>query len=160
MSATNVQPTEPVNNGKTKVQIGVKSFILMVCILLAVVIAAGVLTFVIPAGKYYRYELTDDQTLVGTQDDTKFVVYTDDVDKKGQVVPDSYIVLPQGSSTRLPVWRWITAPFESLIWGNTDKTFPASINVNEISILALLLVLGGTFKVLEKSIWVEIKSFH
>lgn len=151
MSATNVQPTEPVNNGKTKVQIGAKSFILMVCILLAVVIAAGVLTFVIPAGKYYRYELTDDQTLVGTQDDVKFVVYTDDVDKKGQVVPDSYVVLPQGSSTRLPIWRWITAPFESLIWGNTDKTFPASINVNEISILALLLVLGGTFKVLEKS---------
>ena len=151
MSQTTLQPTEPINNGKTKVQIGAKSFILMVCILLAVVIAAGILTYVIPAGKYYRYEYTTDQSLVGTQDDQKFVVYTDDQSKKGQVVPDSYIVLQDGSKTRLAVWRWLTAPLESLIWGNTDKTFPASINVNEISILALLLVLGGTFKVLEKS---------
>ena len=76
----NTQPNTTVNDGKTKVQIGAKSFILMVCILLAVVIAAGVLTFVIPAGKYYRYEYTEDATLVGTKDDTKFVVYTDDVD--------------------------------------------------------------------------------
>ena len=147
----NAQPNPTANDGKTKVQIGAKSFILMVCILLAVVIAAGVLTFVIPAGKYYRYEFTDDATLVGTKDDTKFVVYTDNADKKGQVVPDSYTVLTDGSTTRLPVWRWLTAPFESLIWGNTDKPFPGSINVNEISIIALLLVLGGTFKVLEQS---------
>ena len=47
----NTQPNTTVNDGKTKVQIGAKSFILMVCILLAVVIAAGVMTFVIPAGK-------------------------------------------------------------------------------------------------------------
>ena len=147
----NTQPNTTVNDGKTKVQIGAKSFILMVCILLAVVIAAGVLTFVIPAGKYYRYEYTEDATLVGTKDDTKFVVYTDDVDKKGQVVPDSYTILQDGSKTRLPVWRWITAPFESIVLGNTDKPFPGSINVNEISIIALLLVLGGTFKVLEES---------
>lgn len=147
----NAQPNPTANDGKTKVQIGAKSFILMVCILLAVVIAAGVLTFVIPAGKYYRYEFTEDATLVGTKDDTKFVVYTDNADKKGQVVPDSYTVLTDGSTTRLPVWRWLTAPFESLIWGNTDKPFPGSINVNEISIIALLLVLGGTFKVLEQS---------
>ena len=147
----NTQPNTTVNDGKTKVQIGAKSFILMVCILLAVVIAAGVLTFVIPAGKYYRYEYTEDSTLVGTKDDTKFVVYTDDVGKKGQVVPDSYTILQDGSKTRLPVWRWITAPFESIVLGNTDKPFPGSINVNEISIIALLLVLGGTFKVLEES---------
>ena len=147
----NTQPNTTVNDGKTKVQIGAKSFILMVCILLAVVIAAGVLTFVIPAGKYYRYEYTEDATLVGTKDDTKFVVYTDDVGKKGQVVPDSYTILQDGSKTRLPVWRWITAPFESIVLGNTDKPFPGSINVNEISIIALLLVLGGTFKVLEES---------
>ena len=147
----NTQPNTTVNDGKTKVQIGAKSFILMVCILLAVVIAAGVMTFVIPAGKYYRYEYTEDATLVGTQDDTKFVVYTDNIDKKGQVVPDSYVILQDGSKTRLPVWRWLTAPFESIVLGNTDKPFPGSINVNEISIIALLLVLGGTFKVLEES---------
>lgn len=148
---TTMQSNEPSNDGKTKVQIGVKSFVLMVCILLAVVIAAGVLTFVIPAGKYYRYEYTETAELVGTRNNETFIEYTSDESKNGQVVPDSYVVLEDGSSTRLAVWRWITAPFESLIWGNTDKTFPASINVNEISILALLLVLGGTFKVLEKS---------
>lgn len=147
MTAQNVSPS--ANDGKTKVQIGAKSFILMVCILLAVVIAAGILTYVIPAGKYYRYEYTDDATLVGTRNDGLFLEYTNDQSKDGQVVSDSYV--EKESSTRLPVWRWITAPFESLIWGNTDKVFPASINVNEISIIALLLVLGGTFKVLEKS---------
>ena len=150
MSTTNVQPT-PTNDGKTKVQIGAKSFILMVCILLAVVIAAGILTYVIPAGKYYRYEYTTDTSLVGQKDADRFVVYTDKEELKGQVVPESYTILTDGSKTRLPIWRWITAPFESIIWGNTDKPFPGSINVNEISIIALLLVLGGTFKVLEES---------
>ncbi|MBQ8433998.1 MAG: hypothetical protein IJX23_04250 [Clostridia bacterium] len=187
MSTTNVQQT-PANDGKTKVQIGAKSFILMVCILLAVVIVAGILTYVIPAGKYYRFEYIDDvskidatenywvyttnqdlngqvvkgsydnrykyttdQSLVDAQDNQDFFVYTTDLNKKGQVVPDSYTILTKGSTTRLPVWRWLTAPFESIIWGNTDKPFPGSINVNEISIIALLLVLGGTFKVLEES---------
>ena len=186
----NAQPNPTANDGKTKVQIGAKSFILMVCILLAVVIAAGVLTFVIPAGKYYRYKhleeknlsqldnvenfwvytenenlngqavegsynelykYTTDKTLADAQNNKGFLVYTANKDLDGRVVPDSYIVLPNGSSTRLPVWRWLTAPFESIVLGNTDKPFPGSINVNEISIIALLLVLGGTFKVLEES---------
>lgn len=187
MSTTNVQPT-PINDGKTKVQIGAKSFILMVCILLAVVIVAGVLTYVIPAGKYYRFEYIEDVSkidptenywvyttnqdlngqdvkggydnrykyttnpeLINAQESQDFFVYTTDQSKKGQVVPDSYTILTNGSTTRLPVWRWITAPFESIVLGNTDKPFPGSINVNEISIIALLVVLGGTFKVLEES---------
>ncbi len=144
----NTQQTSSV--GETKVKIGVKSFILMVAMLLAVVVIVGILTYVVPAGKYYRYAYTQDITLVGTQDDEEYVVYTDDQDKVGQVVPDSYVVIE--SQTRLPVWRWITAPFESIIFGgNVEKSFPASINVNEISIIALLLILGGTFKVLEES---------
>ena len=61
----NAQPNPTANDGKTKVQIGAKSFILMVCILLAVVIAAGVLTFVIPAGKYYRYKHLQCRKLLG-----------------------------------------------------------------------------------------------
>ncbi len=127
------QPTPDV--GKTKVKIGVKSFILMIAILLAVVICVGVLTLVIPAGEYDRYP-------EGTVIDGK--------DVSGQVIPDTYKEIE--SDSRLPVWRWFTAPIESLIWGgNVDKSFPASINVNEISILALLLILGGTFKVLENS---------
>ncbi len=112
--------------GAAKVKIGVKSFILMISILLAVVICVGVLTYIIPAGRYDRYE---------------------DGPNKGQVIPDSYEEIGV-SDTRLPVWRWITAPFESIIWGGNTL---GTVNVNEISILALLLVLGGTFKVLEKS---------
>ncbi|MGM9632390.1 MAG: hypothetical protein ACI3XL_04790 [Eubacteriales bacterium] len=119
------QTKQSADLGATKVKIGVKSFILMICILLAVVICVGVLTYVIPAGAYER-------------------------DEDGKVIPDTYEEIE--SDSRLPVWRWFTAPFESIIWGgNVDKSFPASINVNEISILALLLILGGTFKVLEKS---------
>ena len=47
------------------------------------------------------------------------------------------------NDTRLPVWRWITSPFEALLFGSNSS--------NMIMIMALLLVLGGTFKVLEES---------
>ncbi len=138
------------DTGKTKVQIGLKSFIIMVSMLLAVVIIVGILTYAVPAGKYYRYSYTTDAELVNTYDDENYLYYTDDESKNGQVVPDSYQEIE--SSSRLPVWRWITAPFESIIFGgNIDKSFPASLNINEISIIALLLILGGTFKVLEES---------
>ncbi len=136
--------------GKTKVKIGLKSFIIMVSMLLAVVITVGILTYVVPAGKYYRYSYTTDAELVGTYDNENYILYTDDESKNSQVVPDSYVEIE--SKTRLPIWRWITSPFESIIFGgNVDKSFPASLNINEISIIALLLILGGTFKVLEES---------
>ncbi len=142
--------------GKKDVKIAVKSFIVMVAMLLAVVIIVGILTYVVPAGKYYRYSYVDleknpDQAeLIGTYDHENFLLFTDDKDSDGKVVPDSYVEIQ--SDSRLPIWRWITAPFESIIWGgNLEKSFPASLNVNEISIIALLLILGGTFKVLEES---------
>jgi uncharacterized ion transporter superfamily protein YfcC len=56
------------------------------------------------------------------------------------------------------VWRWITAPFESIIWGGstTDPVTgevkqTGAFNSNEVLIIALLLILGGTFMVLERS---------
>lgn len=101
-----------------KVKFGLKSFITVVIILFAVLLLVGVLTYVIPAGQY---------TLV----DNKIVI-------------DSFKFLTDAeNTTRLPIYRWFTAPFEALILGSNSG--------NMIMIVALLLVLGGTFKVLEES---------
>lgn len=121
-----------------KVKFGLKSFITVVAILVAVLIFVGVLTFVIPAGSYTVY--TTDEA----KKDQPFFEYTDDESLNKQIVLDSYRELEDGENTsRLPVWRWFTAPFEALIFGSSSS--------NMIMIIALLLVLGGTFKVLEES---------
>ncbi len=95
---------------------GLKSFITICAILFGIMVFVGILTFIVPAGKY----LTD---------------------ASGNVIPDSFSFID--STTRLPVWRWLTAPFESLLFGDG--------NFNIIQIIAVLLVLGGTFKVLDKA---------
>lgn len=63
------------------------------------------------------------------------------VDSNGKIIPDSFSFIE--SNTTLPVWRWFTAPIEALIFGDG--------NFNIIQIVAVLLVLGGTFKVLDKA---------
>ena len=121
-----------------KVKFGLKSFITVVGILLAVLIAVGVLTFVIPAGRYTIY------TTDLSKADQPFYQYTTDASLNKQIVIDSYRELTDAeNSSRLPAWRWFTSPFEALIIGGS--------NSNLIMIMALLLVLGGTFKVLEQS---------
>ena len=121
-----------------KVKFGLKSFITVVAILLAVLIFVGVLTFVIPAGKYTVY--TTDESKIGEP----FYQYTTDESLNKQIVIDSYRELTKEENTsRLPVLRWLTSPFEALIFGVNST--------NMIMIIALLLVLGGTFKVLEES---------
>ena len=95
---------------------GLKSFITICSILFGIMVFVGILTFIIPAGKYL-------------------------VDSDGKVIPNSFSFIE--STTRLPVWRWITAPIEALFFGE------GSFNV--IQIIAVLLVLGGTFKVLDKA---------
>lgn len=121
-----------------KVKIGLKSFIAVVAILMAVLIAVGVLTFVIPAGRYTIY--TTDQLKA----DQPFYQYTTDESLDKQIVIDSYRELAEGENTsRLPVLRWFTSPVEALLFGSNSS--------NMIMIIALLLVLGGTFKVLEES---------
>lgn len=119
-----------------KVKFGLKSFITVVAILLVVLIFVGVLTYVIPAGRYTIY------TTDPVKGELPFYQYTTDESLDKQIVLDSYKELADGeNSTRLPFFRWITSPFEALIFGNT----------NMVMIIALLLVLGGTFKVLENS---------
>ena len=100
----------------SEVKFGLKSFLSTCAILLAVMIFVGILTYVIPAGSY--------QTSAD-----------------GKIIPDSFALLEQ--QTRLPVYRWFTAPVEALLFGEG--------NFNIIQIIAVLLVLAGSFKVLDLS---------
>ena len=121
-----------------KMKFGLKSFITVIAILLAVLFFVGILTFVIPAGRYTIY--TTDSSLIGQP----FYEYTTDASLNKQIVIDSFRHLTSEENvSRLPVWRWLMSPFEALIFGSN--------NANMIMIIALLLVLGGTFKVLEES---------
>lgn len=121
-----------------KVKFGLKSFITVVAILLAVLVAVGILTFVIPAGRYTIY--TTDETKA----DQPFYQYTGDEALNKQIVIDSYRELTdEENDSCLPVIRWFTSPIEALLFGSSSA--------NMLMIIALLLVLGGTFKVLEES---------
>ena len=131
------------NELDVKMKFGLKSFITVVAILLAVLIFVGVLTYIIPAGRYTVY------TNKESQKGEPFYEYNADKDLKNQIVVDEngdfvYTELSEEQNTsRLPFYRWILAPFEALILGSNSS--------NMIMIIALLLVLGGTFKVLEES---------
>ena len=121
-----------------KVKFGLKSFITVVAILLGALIAVGVLTYVVPAGRYTIY------TTDISKADLPFYQYTTDESLDKQIVIDSYRELTDAeNSSRLPVIRWFTSPVEALILGSNSA--------NMLMIIALLLVLGGTFKVLEES---------
>ena len=67
-----------------------RSFVASMVVLAALMLLAGVLTLVVPAGSYQRA-----------------------VDANGAelVVPGSYV---QGAGPEYPVWRWLTAPLEVL----------------------------------------------
>ena len=67
-----------------KVKFGVKSFIAVVAILLAVLFVVGILTFIIPAGRYTIY--TTDASKIGQP----FYQYTTDESLNKQIVIDSY----------------------------------------------------------------------
>lgn len=119
-----------------KVKFGLKSFISVVAILLVVLIVVGIMTYVIPAGRYTIY------TTDAEKGELPFYEFTEDESLDKQIVDGSYKELTdEENTTRLPFYRWITAPIESLIFGSN----------NALMIIALLLVLGGTFKVLEES---------
>lgn len=106
------------NNNETvfNVKFGLKSFITVCSILLGIMILVGILTFIIPTGEYL-------------------------VDTNGNIIVDSYHQIE--STTRLPVWRWFTAPIEALFIGEG--------NFNIIQIILVLLILGGTFNILDKT---------
>jgi len=96
------------------INISKKSFLSVVIILLGLMIAAGIMTFVIPKGTYLR---DGDIILEGT-----------------------YQTLPLLGG--YPIWRWFTAPIEVL--GSSD-----GLSIIVISIF--ILVLGGTFTLMDKT---------
>ncbi len=112
---TEINKNSSTNQSISNVKFGVKSFISVCIILLGIMIFVGILTFFVPAG-----------------------TYDFDGDK---VLPGSFHFIE--STTRLPIWRWFTAPIEALIVGNGNFTI--------IQVIIVILVLGGTFKVLDKT---------
>lgn len=74
---------------KAGARISQKAFLQAFIILLTLMLAAGILTRVVPAGQYARVE----------------------VDGRMVIDPTSYTVTPRPD---YPAWRWLTAPFEVL----------------------------------------------
>ncbi len=80
-----------MNENKNLINISKKSFLSVVMILFVLMILAGILTHVIPAGTYQR-----------TSD--------------GKIIADSFAYL--GESPGYPIWKWPLAPF--LVLGSSD----------------------------------------
>jgi len=98
-------------------RIGARAFAATVGILLALMLAAGALTRLVPAGSYRR------AVEAGVE----------------RVVPGSFAYAPRPD---YPAWRWLTAPVE-VLWS------PGAAQV--LTIVALLVLLGGSFTVLDVS---------
>lgn len=101
---------------KTDLKIGLKSFLKTIALLYIILVIVGILTYIIPAGSYK-------------------------LDEAGKIIEGSFEFIT--SNTRLPWYRWPTAPIEGAIFGNG--------NISMFEIFAMILVLGGCFKVLEDS---------
>lgn len=107
---------KPSKENDMAVKFGLKSFLTICGILFGVMIVVGILCYVIPAGTY-------------------------DFGEDGQIIGNSFHFVDNVKP--LPVWRWLTAPFEAIVLG--------SGNFTTIQIIALLLILGGTFNVLAET---------
>jgi len=103
--------------GQASLRISAKAFITTIAILLALMLGAGALTRLVPAGSYRRL------VELGVE----------------RVVPGSFAYSPRPD---YPAWRWLTAPVE-VLWS------PGNVQV--ITIIALLVLIGGSFTVLDKS---------
>ena len=81
---------------KSSIKISARAFISSLIILLALIIAAGALTYIIPSGSFERIE-TDGHLCI---------------------VPDTFEFSERGG---YPVWRWFTAPIE-VLWSSDAVT--------------------------------------
>lgn len=104
-----------LNTNQNLINIGKKSFISVVIILFLLMISAGIMTRVIPAGSYLR--TTDGSLISGSF---------------------TYAANPEA----FPIWQWLLAPF--LVLGSAD-------GISIIVISLFLLILGGTFTVMDKT---------
>ncbi|HEY9594823.1 MAG TPA: Na+/H+ antiporter NhaC family protein [Spirochaetia bacterium] len=108
--------TKPAAGGSA-IQISARAFITTIAIILGLMVASGVLTYVIPSGAYHHVvEAGVDRVVPGTFQHTARPDY--------------------------PAWRWFTAPVE-VLWS------PGNLQV--ITIIVLLVLIGGSFTVLDKS---------
>lgn len=85
--------------------------------IVVLIIAAGIATQLIPQGSYERVT----------------------VDGREEIVENSFRYI---EGEKLPVWRWITAPFEAFL-------DPGAVSV--IVVMLFLLVMGGVFVLLDDS---------
>jgi uncharacterized ion transporter superfamily protein YfcC len=102
---------------KAGAQISKKAFIQSFLILLLLMVVAGVLTRVLPAGSYERF-VQDGRTIID---------------------PASFKLT---DAVNLPIWRWFTAPVETL-WGSDALVI--------ITIIVFILLVSSAFAVLDKS---------
>lgn len=108
---------------KSSINIGTKSFISTVLILLAIMIFAGILTLVLPQGSFER--VIDEQT------------------GQEMVVPDTYVIDEEAET--LEVWRWFTAPFEVLFQSDAITAIVIILFIILIGGTFSVLEQGGIF---------------
>ncbi len=116
-------------NQKTKEKafstIGLKSFITVVSILLAMLILAGALSYFIPQGEFLRDE--NDNIVIDRDEET------------GKITGSTYT---QGEVKGIAVWRVITAPV---------RVFASDDGLTIIMISVFLLVMSGVFNLMDKT---------
>jgi uncharacterized ion transporter superfamily protein YfcC len=99
------------------IKISARAFVTTIVIILALMVGAGILTYIVPAGSYTH-------------------IIEAGVDR---VLPGSF---SYSSRPDYPAWRWLTAPGE-VLWS------PGNVQV--ITIIILLVLIGGSFTVLDSS---------
>lgn len=120
-SGTSSPAVRKGRNDRMETQQGLKinkrAFIGTAVMLLVIMAVAGILTLTVPQGQFDRAVIDGQET----------------------IVKDTY---RQVEGQRLPVWRWLTAPFE--VFAGPDAS-------TAILIIVFVLFIGGTFLILESS---------
>lgn len=101
-----------------ELKISRRSFLTSLIILFAVVLLVGVLTYVIQPGQF-------------------------SYDSNGQLIAGTWTPIDASDTNRVPVYRWLTLPFEALIFSSDNFTI--------IQVCIMLVALGGSFFIIEGS---------
>ena len=106
---------------KSGAQISQKAFIQSAVILLALMILAGVLTLVIPAGEFQRLE----------------------VDGRETIVADSFAFTERPD---YPIWRWFTAPFEVIAGPDGQLVIVLTVFILMVGVAFAIMDKSGILK--------------
>lgn len=99
---------------KNPININLRSFILVMSVLLLLIIASGVSTYFLPQGSY-------------------------SFDEQGQLIPDSYV---QSEVKPYPVWKWFLAPI--LVFGSSDALNIIMVSLFLLTISGFFSVMQNT----------------